>query len=180
MSHPFGHFKTITKHRHAVMRHCFRAGIGWQGLAHDLSKYSPAEFLPGARYYQGNRSPNEAEREKYGYSRAWLHHKGRNKHHWEYWRDLNRQTNLYAPVEMPTRYVAEMFCDRVAASKIYQKEKYTDRAALEYLLRGKAGQQMHPATYALLKNWLAVLAEQGEEAAFAVVRAAVKEAEKKK
>ena len=81
--HPIRHFRTITRHRHKVIANCFRAGIGWQGLFHDLSKYSPTEFWPGARYYQGTRSPNEIEREKYGYSPAWLHHKGRNRHHFE-------------------------------------------------------------------------------------------------
>lgn len=68
--HIIKHFRTITKHRHAVIRHCFRAGIPLQGLLHDLSKYSPTEFIPGARFWQGTRSPNEAEREKYGYSAA--------------------------------------------------------------------------------------------------------------
>ena len=77
----FGHFCTITKHRHKVIANCAKAGILWQGLRHDLSKYSPTEFIPGVKYYTGKRSPNEGEREKYGYSKAWMHHKGRNKHH---------------------------------------------------------------------------------------------------
>ena len=170
MAHPFRHFRTITRHRHAVIRHCFRAGIGWQGLFHDLSKYSPTEFLPGARYYQGTRSPNEKERELFGYSAAWLHHKGRNKHHFEYWRDVDPVTKLYAPVPMPLRYVKEMFCDRVAASKIYQGKKYTDSHPLQYFLRGHAKAEMHPQTAALLEEWLQLLAEQGEKAAFAHIR----------
>lgn len=78
------HFCTITKHRHQVIKHCFKVGIGFQGLFHDLSKYSLFEFIPGVKNYQGTRSPNEAEREINGYSAAWLHHKGRNKHHFEY------------------------------------------------------------------------------------------------
>ncbi|MBQ1815356.1 MAG: catalase, partial [Ruminococcus sp.] len=78
MAHPIKHFITITKHRHTVIVHCKKAGILWQGLRHDLSKYSPTEFIPGAKYYQGTRSPNELERELLGYSRAWMHHKGRN------------------------------------------------------------------------------------------------------
>ena len=81
------HFCTITHHKILVMKHCFRIGLYWQGLMHDMSKYSPAEFIPGCRYYQGYRSPNNAEREAKGYSSAWLHHKGRNKHHYEYWID---------------------------------------------------------------------------------------------
>lgn len=48
MAHPIKHFITITKHRHRVMLHCFKAGIPFQGLTHDLSKYSPTEFIPGA------------------------------------------------------------------------------------------------------------------------------------
>ena len=180
MSHPVAHFRTITKHRHAVIRHCFKAGIGAQGLLHDLSKYTPAEFLPGARYYQGTRSPTEAEREKYGYSEAWMHHKGRNRHHWEYWRDIDPATKQYVQVEMPVRYVAEMFCDRVAASKIYNGKDYTDDAALLYFERGKARDTMHPKTSALLESWLRILAEQGESAAFAAVKSAVRKAKEEK
>lgn len=170
MAHPFLHFRTITKHRHRVIAHCFRAGIGLQGLFHDLSKYAPTEFLPGARYYQGTRSPNEAERERFGYSAAWLHHKGRNRHHFEYWSDLNMQTKRYEPVKMPVRFVKEMFCDRVAASKIYQGKNYTDSHPLEYFLRGNARAKMHPMTADLLETWLRLLSEQGERAVFQVIR----------
>lgn len=170
MPHPIRHFITITRHRHCVMAHCFRAGIGLQGLFHDLSKYSPTEFVPGARYYQGTRSPNERERELYGFSSAWLHHKGRNRHHFEYWNDLNPKTKLYEPVPMPIRYVKEMFCDRVAASKIYQGDHYTDAHPLEYYKRGNARIKMHPKTADLLETWLTMLAEQGEAATFSHIK----------
>ena len=83
------HFCTITKHRNLVRKHCFKIGLYRQGLTHDLSKYSPEEFWTGVRFYQGNRSPNAAEREVLGFSKAWLHHKGRNKHHFEYWIDVS-------------------------------------------------------------------------------------------
>ena len=84
-----GHFETITRHKLLVMKYCFACGLYEQGLAHDLSKYSPTEFIPGCIYYQGDHSPNEAERLARGYSSAWLHHKGRNKHHLEYWIDYS-------------------------------------------------------------------------------------------
>lgn len=87
----WNHFKTITHHKKLVMQHCFRVGLYYQGLTHDLSKYSPVEFLPGVRFYQGDRSPNDAERKTKGYSAAWLHHKGRNKHHLEYWVDYSAE-----------------------------------------------------------------------------------------
>lgn len=169
--HPIGHFRTITRHRHAVMRNCIRAGIPLQGLLHDLSKYSPTEFIPGMLYYQGTRSPNEEERERCGYSRAWLHHKGRNRHHYEYWIDVNPQSKRYEPVEMPTRWLIEMFCDRVAASKIYNGADYTDRDALDYFLRGmKRKIPMHPKTAKMLYFLLKMLADEGEEKTFAYIR----------
>lgn len=170
MAHPFRHFYTITKHRHRVIAHCFRAGIGFQGLFHDLSKYSLTEFLPGAKYYQGTRSPNECEREEKGYSQAWLHHKGRNRHHFEYWNDLNMTTKRYEPVKMPVRFVKEMFCDRVAASKIYQGQAYTNGHPLAYFRRGNARAKMHPETADLLEAWLLMLEEKGERETFAYLR----------
>ena len=109
------HFCTITKHRWKVREGCFRVGLYWQGLTHDLSKYSPTEFRVGARFYQGNRSPNAAEREEKGYSEAWIHHKGRNRHHFEYWTDMNRETRQYESVVMPRKFLVEMVMDRIAA-----------------------------------------------------------------
>ena len=180
MAHPFKHFKTITKHRHKVICHCFRAGIGWQGLRHDLSKYSPSEFIPGAKYYLGTRSPNEKERELFGYSLAWMHHKGRNKHHFEYWVDLNMETKTYEPVPMPVRYVTEMFCDRVAASKIYQGDKYTDSSAYEYFKKGNASKKMHADTAKLLEEWLDMLARKGENETFEYIKKLNREEKRKR
>ncbi len=180
MGHPFKHFKTITKHRHAVIKHCAKAGILCQGLKHDLSKYSPAEFLPGAQYYIGTRSPNEGEREDKGYSLAWIHHKGRNKHHFEYWTDYNIKTKKVEPVEMPLRYVAEMFCDRVAASKIYNGDKYTDQFPLEYFMRAKGRRVIHPKTSDLLETLLTELSQKGEDYTFKHIKEMVKNQKKTK
>lgn len=166
----WGHFRTVSKHRWYVMRNCFRAGIYWQGLIHDLSKFSPSEFRMGIKYYQGTRSPNEGEREVKGYSTAWMHHKGRNRHHFEYWVDINPSTKVYGPVEMPTKYLAEMFCDRVAASMVYKGKDYDQAAPLIYFQRGRAKEMMHPASADLLEKWLTILSEDGEEAAFCAVR----------
>lgn len=179
MAHPVKHFITISKHRNKVISHCFKVGIGFQGLFHDMSKYSPAEFIPGAKYYEGTRSPNERERDVFGYSLAWMHHKGRNKHHFEYWNDLNMQTRRYEPVRMPLKYVAEMFCDRVAASKIYRGKEYTDSSALEYFTRGNARAKMHPDTADVLEEWLRMLAKKGEKETFAYIKATLRENKKK-
>jgi len=169
------HFCTITKHRHKVIEHCFKAGIGFQGLFHDLSKYSLQEFLVGAKHYQGTRSPNEGERESYGFSYAWMHHKGRNKHHFEYWTDYDAKTRLLKPIKMPTKYVIEMFCDRVAASKTYQGENYTDASALNYFNRGLKVRVMHEETSAFLEKLLVMLAEKGEKKTFKYIRKLVRQ-----
>ena len=167
----FEHLKTITIHHHLVMTYCFRAGLYWQGLFHDLSKLSPTEFLQGAKYYQGTRSPNNAEREATGVSLAWLHHKGRNKHHYEYWTDYDVRIHRTVPVKMPLRYLKEMVCDRIAASKIYKKDQYTDASPLEYYLRGHDGRIMHEETAALLEALLTLLRDRGEDVLFACLRA---------
>lgn len=166
----WGHTRTVIRHRHEVIKNCRKAGILWQGLIHDLSKFSPSEFLPGVKYFQGDRSPNDAERRANGYSKAWMHHKGRNKHHFEYWTDYNPAIGKYGPVKMPVRYVKEMFCDRVAASKVYQGEKYSDSHPLEYFERGRPNRIIHSETSDLLEKLLTMLKEEGEEKTFAYIR----------
>ncbi len=167
----WGHFVTITNHRHAVIAHAFKAGIVWRGLLHDLSKYTPTEFSKGVRFFtDGKRSPNEGERNEYGYSIAWMHHKGRNRHHFEYWVDYNPKSKLVEPVKMPIVFVKEMFCDRVAASKIYQKENYNESHPLEYFLRAKGRRIIHAETSDLLESWLVMLKEKGENETFKHIR----------
>ena len=119
-----------------------------------MSKYTPTEFIPGVRYYTGKKSPNEGEREEKGYSLAWLHHKGRNKHHFEYWSDYNMVSKKVEPVEMPYRYLVEMFCDRVAASKIYNGKAYRQSDPLEYFERGRARRNVHEKTSDQLEELL--------------------------
>ena len=172
--HIIKHFITITRHRHKVMRHCFKAGLIRQGFLHDLSKYSPSEFFAGARFFQGNMSPQVKERQVLGYSAAWLHHKGRNKHHFEYWRDVDK-SGKNAPVIMPARYLGEMICDRVAACKIYLKGDYTQKSALEYFERRTDVAYMHPQTAEDLRRFLALLAEEGERAMFTQLKRFIRE-----
>lgn len=168
------HFCTITNHKILVMKGCFRLGLYRQGLMHDMSKYSLIEFLPGCKYYKGYMSPNNAEREDKGYSSAWLHHKGRNKHHLEYWIDYTggdgNGEKTMGGMKMPIRYVVEMFVDRVCASKNYQKEKYTDASAYVYYERGKDHLMLHPDTRALLEYLLFMLKVKGEEKTFSYIK----------
>lgn len=160
MNRFWGHLSTITRHKIQVGKLCFKVGLYRQGLTHDLSKYSFIEFWNGVKYYQGFRSPIDREKEDRGYSLGWLHHKGRNKHHWEYWIDWDTDKQLVG-MAIPEKYLAEMFCDRVAASMIYQKEKYTDCSALEYYLNGKDHIIMNNKTRATLEFWLTHLKDHG-------------------
>ena len=165
------HLRTINHHKRLVMELCFKVGLYRQGLLHDLSKYSPTEFLVGAKYYQGNRSPNDAEREAKGYTSAWLHHKGRNKHHLEYWIDYGLdEGHKMSGMKMPVKYVVEMFCDRVAASKIYMGADYTDAAPLAYFEKGRAHRYIHDDTSRLLEKHLRMLKAHGEDYTFAYIR----------
>ncbi len=169
------HFSTITKHRWAVRKGCFKVGLIWQGLTHDLSKYQPSEFFVGVKYFQGTRSPNNAEREDKGYSSAWLHHKGRNKHHYEYWIDYSSHgkkdgESVMVPVPMPDRYIAEMIMDRIAACKIYKGKNYKDSDPLEYYLQGTQDAPLHDYTRTTLLKYLEMLANEGEEKTYAEIK----------
>ena len=176
----FGHLHTINKHKVLVFRHCFRAGICFQGIKHDLSKYSLTEFVPGVKYYTGTHSPNEGERKDLGYSLAWIHHKGRNKHHFEYWNDINIVTKKYESVAMPYNYVVEMFCDRVAASKVYRKDLYRDDDALNYFMQGSGRKKMHEQTREELQTLLEMLAHEGEKKTFAYAKRELKKYKKRR
>ena len=149
-----GHFETITRHKLLVMKYCFACGLYEQGLAHDLSKYSPTE----------------AEREARGYTSAWLHHKGRNKHHLEYWIDYSTTKTGLTGMKIPLRYVCEMVCDRVAASQIYLGDKYTDAAAWNYYEHSKDHYLLHPETRALLEKLLKMVRDIGQERTFAYMK----------
>ncbi len=165
----FGHLKTVHHHRSLVRKHCFACGLYKQGLLHDLSKYSPGELIPSIRYYQGWRSPYPYEKELHGYSLGWLHHKGRNLHHWEYWYDTFPGKG-WIPIRMPDRYLAESVCDRIAACKTYHKNDYKDSDALEYFLAKPDSRHMHKDTADAMERILRIVADQGEDAAFAYIK----------
>ena len=170
--HPWLHFKTITRHKLLVMHYCFRAGLYKQGLLHDLSKYEPVEFLVGCKYYQVDRSPNNAEREETGLSKSWLHHKGRNKHHFEYWVDYAPgDEHIINGVPMPRKYIAEMVMDRISASRNYLGNKYDQHQPLEYFMKSKEKLWfIHPKTKRDLEGLLRILDDHGEEVLISYIR----------
>ena len=169
--HIWGHFRTITRHKFLVMKLCFRAGLYWQGITPDLSKYSWTEFSKGIIYYQGDRSPNNYEREVTGLSLSWLHHKGRNRHHFEYWLDYDAHAPGHVTgMLMPRRYVAEMFCDRIAACRVYEKDNYTLASPAKFFYRSSGRFLMHDTTRRELGCLLTLLAVKGERDALSYIK----------
>lgn len=167
----FKHFITITHHRFKVRKYCFKSGLYWQGLVHDLSKYSISEFFLGVKYYKGTRSPIGIERRTNGYSKAWLHHKGRNKHHPEYWVDLSVDENKYIPIIMPDKYIGEAFCDHLAASKVYNKKDFKPQLVLDYYYnKEKFFLPMHPVTREKFEYLLNLYIDKGENEVFKFIK----------
>ena len=117
------HLKTTLRHKYYVAKSCFKCGLYKQGLLHDLSKFSPIEFLTSVKYYTGKRSPIDVEKELLGYSAAWMNHKNKNKHHWQYWTDFI--DGKVIPLIMPPEYFVEMICDWVGAGKAYNEGEWS-------------------------------------------------------
>lgn len=160
MNRYWKHFKTICIHKYFVFRECAACGILWQGIVHDFSKFGLTEFISSAKYFQGNRSPIEAEKEEVGYSKAWLHHKGHNKHHWEYWIDFSDSGEIIAN-EIPYKYVVEMVCDWIGAGKAYSKGKWTQADPINYFNQHRQGRYFHPKTEKLLIEFQECIRDKG-------------------
>lgn len=153
------HFVTITKHKIIVFKLCFKAGEPWRGFMHDWSKYSWVEFSESVKYYQGSYSPIIACKIENKYSMAWLHHKGRNKHHPEYWYDYATKEKT---IPMPYKYAVEMICDNLAAGKVYEGKRWNNKSQLEYWNKiGIKKEQMHEKTAIFALTVYKQIAEQG-------------------
>ena len=153
-----GHFMVITRHKWVVFKLCCKVGQPWRGLVHDLSKYSPTEFWEGVKYFNGKHSPiTDAKKDK-GYSQAWLHHKGRNKHHTDYWVDLSAPDKT--PI-IPYQYVAEMLCDKLAAGMVYKGKDWTKEYELNYWLNERDKTLVNDQVEALITEFLTQVSKDG-------------------
>lgn len=155
------YLKQILKHKKYVFEECKSCGIPWQGIVHDLSKFSKEEFFSSAKYFYGNQSPHYKDAEENGYSLAWLHHKGCNKHHWEYWTDFYEDTGEVKANKIPYRYVVEMVCDWIGAGKAYKNTSWKQSEPLEYYNKVRAGRHFHPETELLIITFLKCIKDEG-------------------
>lgn len=149
----FKHFKKICQHKRWVAYYCFKMGIPWRGIKHDMSKFSPIEFIESVKYYQGDSSPIDACKKENGWSKAWQHHKGHNDHHYEYWQDNFDKGG--EPILMPFECALEMFCDYLGAGRAYQGDKFTYEGELNWWLNKiKNPIAMHPAIRCFITDML--------------------------
>lgn len=152
------HFVLITHHKLLVFKLCIMIGEPWRGFMHDWSKYSPTEFWEGVKYFQGTYSPIRNCKKENGYSKAWLHHKGRNKHHADYWFDCN--TPQKTPI-IPYKYAAEMVCDKLAAGMAYQGKNFTKEYELEYWKKEREKILINEDTAKFVTDILTQIADKG-------------------
>ena len=159
------HFLKICKHKYWVFYYCNKAGIPWRGIVHDMSKFSPIEFFESVKYYQGSSSPIDACKKANGWSAAWLHHKGRNKHHYEYWQD--NFDNGGVPLKMPYKDVLELICDYLGAGKAYQGKNFTLQGEkIWWDAKKKHNLAMHPQTFEFIDTMMTYFNIYGEYATF--------------
>lgn len=154
----FAHFKKICVHKYWVAKYCFKVGLYWQGITHDLSKFSPIEFWESVKYYKGTSSPINEAKKDLGYSAAWQHHKGRNPHHYEYWTDKYDEGTVC--IKMPYKYAVEMVCDYIGAAKAYLGDKFTYVGEFEWWENKRKIAKMHKDTAYFLTVVFSDLAEQ--------------------
>lgn len=162
MKYILKHLSIVNRHRWEVFKLSIKVGIPFRGLLHDLSKYSFTEFSESVKYYKiskGEYSPILAAKKDLGYSRCWLHHKGRNPHHYEYWYDAAGP--IKTPI-IPLKYMLEMICDRIAASKTYNKKTYNNSMPLDYFNKEKKYMTMNPKLIDFVEEVFKELSKKGE------------------
>ena len=110
----------MLEHKKNVFKTCWSKGLYLQAFTHDLSKFSPIEFVNYAKEFH----KDEAET---NFHKAWQHHIKKNKHHWQHWLDGDGQ-----PQDIPDKYLKEMVADWEAMAI-----KFGDSAQGWYLLHYK-------------------------------------------
>lgn len=156
----FKHLHTVFKHKYLVFIHTCHCGIPLQGLVHDLTKFTPTEFLPSVKYYNGHFSPIVNERKNEGlYSRVFTHHTNHNKHHYEYW--VSEFNGDFVLAKIPYKYSVEYVCDMIAASKTYLGKNYKTDEPLKFFVSRYDHYLMHSMNKEFIKTLLEEYSESG-------------------
>jgi hypothetical protein len=163
------YLKYVLRHKWYVFQECYKAGIPWRGLTHDLSKFLPSEWFPYTEYFYGAEKPSvynfhgdcrnqlliagykfkeDVERE---FDVAWLHHQKRNLHHWQYW-VLQKDDGSQQVLPMPDIYRKEMLCDWRGAGKAIKGFDDTRN----WYLTNRNKMLLHPVTRKWVEDELGV------------------------
>ena len=156
------HLKTILNHKRYVYIYCNRCNMPWVGLMHDMSKFSPSEFIDNVRYTEKGLSPIIKKKQLYGFSESWMHHKAHNPHHYEYWTD-DYDEGGYC-VRMPFRYIVECMCDYLGANMAYNDGDGSYQSELNWWKKARLNRNMHPDSIEFLDRVFEYLAatERGD------------------
>lgn len=152
----------VLRHKYYVMTECFKEGLYWQGITHDLSKFLPSEFIPYAQHFHGPGKNITAGRSKTGYYKptdtgdpqfdeAWFLHQKRNAHHWQHW-CCPEAGEEAVPFPMPIKYLREMICDWKGAGRAQGNQTSTK----EWYLANCRKMVLHPETRGRLEQLLGI------------------------
>lgn len=155
------HLKTILIHKYWVGKYCFKAGLYWRGITHDLSKFSPTEFRESVVFYTGDASPIDTAKKKQGYSLAWFHHRGRNDHHHIYWVDNIDEGGI--AIKMPFDCAIEMICDYLGAARAYLGDSFSYKKEWDWWNSKSGTMKMNMWTKELVEVALMAMAVSGNE-----------------
>jgi hypothetical protein len=164
----FKHLMKIIKHKYYVCQACFKIGLYWKGIKHDISKFMPCELIPSVKYFQDTSSPIDAEKAEKGYSMAWQHHKRANSHHWEYW--LDYKDGELVTIKIPLKDVYELVCDWIGAGRAYNTTKWTKDTPFEYWTKNQLKFHFHPDTRYLIHTILYDISQNGWDCTSLVIR----------
>jgi len=167
MKRHLAYLSYVLRHKWFVMIECWRHGLIWRGLVHDLSKFRPSEWFPYARYFYAKDGSPEQRRDSTGYYKphdtgnaafdfAWLLHQKRNRHHWQWW-ILPTDEEGGKVLEMSTVYRTEMVCDWIGAGRAQGHGRDVTRWFRE---------NRHKMRFHQITSWMvdyAVHHERGEE-----------------
>ena len=156
----FKHLSVVLKHKWFVFYYASRLGIGWLGFVHDLTKFSPTEFLLSVKYFDGHRSPTIIERKyKDNFSEICVRHTGRNKHHWQYWVDYTNHEMVVAKI--PYKRCLEYVSDVLSASKVYNPKEFNFMVAYKYFEEHSKTYLMHPLSKEFILHIIKLVHEKG-------------------
>lgn len=152
----------VVRHKWYVGIECFKHGLFWRGLTHDLSKFRPSEWFAYANHFYGRET---TKKDGVGYSKgddagdapfdyAWLLHQKRQDHHHQWWLVLGDDGTLKA-VQMSKHAGIEMLCDWIGASKAQGFDGKGDLR--NWYEKNKGNMRLHECTRSFVEVILARL-----------------------